>query len=106
MALNQGAQFIDRYRVKPPLVPQPLEVRGAIRYATEDALAAVEKSLREETNKLHGRISGMRDELTEQMRNLDTSVDKKIDALNERLDHLPQRVIALLAETKHLHQRE
>jgi hypothetical protein len=104
-ALNQGARFIERFRTKPPLVPQPLEVRGAVRYATEDALNEVERRLRAETDKLHGRISGMRDELTDQMRELAKTVDEKLDSASDRIDALPGRMIALLNETKELHSR-
>ena len=74
--------------------PQPIDVREAISYATKPELNALENRLGGEIHQLHGRVSGVRSELGE-----------KIDALEQRIDEIPHRVITLLKDLKEYHKQ-
>jgi hypothetical protein len=73
--------------------PQPLQVQQAHEYVSKPELTTVETRLGSEIHQLHGRISGVRNEL-----------GGKIDAIDARIDAIPQRVITLLRDTQQLHK--
>lgn len=103
VGLAAGIRALRR-QPPPTELKQPIEVRAQVRYATENDLDETERRMRGETDKLHGRISSMRDELSQQMRSLDSTVDSKLEALHKRVDAVPAATIALLKETKELHR--
>lgn len=75
------------------LTPSPVEVREATTFATKPELNAVATRLDGDIHELHGRISSVRKDLTNQ-----------IGAFDKRVDEIPQRTIELLKTVKEYHK--
>lgn len=56
----------------------PLEVRAASDYATKGELGTLEGRLTAEMHQLHGRISGMRGEMTERIDRLEKAINDEL----------------------------
>lgn len=79
-------------------LPQPLAVAKHAKYVSDEELTQV-----------HGRIKRERDEIEKQLealraedRRLREKLDGEISDLQDRIDHVPGRVIELLRQTKGL----
>lgn len=90
-------------RAAPVQVQQPLIVRQDSEPATKTELADLERRLGQEIHQLHGRVSGMRNEVSAQLKEMEHRSDAKFERMGERLDEVPARTIALLTSTKSLH---
>lgn len=73
---------------------EEVTVREATAYATKAELGDFESKFRRDIHELHGRISSVRTELS-----------GKLDAMDARLDAVPQRTIELLKTIKEYHQK-
>jgi hypothetical protein len=60
--------------------PQPLEVRAASDYATKGEMSSLENRITAEIHQVHGRISGMRGEMTERIDRLEETLNEELRA--------------------------
>lgn len=91
MALNQGADFIARFRKREPrgteIIGQPLEIKHSTQYATKAE---------------HDRLSARVDKLTEESEQRIVRLHERIDALDDAIADTPAKTIELLKATKGL----
>ena len=85
-------------------IMQPLTVRGVREPATKDEVQAVEKRLDVEIKQLHGRVSGLRTEVTTQVGDLARTIEIGREKMNDRIDAVPGRVIDALLKAKELNR--
>jgi hypothetical protein len=92
------------------VMDKPLKVQGTARYVEEEAFKT-------EITNVHGRIGRERKEVDAQLAEIKSAhirqaetgeahsvrLHARIDDLDRRVDHIPQRVIELLATTKQYH---
>jgi hypothetical protein len=111
-----GATLYVRLRRHPKLdVEQPIAVREWREFATKEELsaaaaaakadtAALAAATKAEDEKLHGRISGLRDDIRNdfdaKIARMDSVMDAKFSRIHERLDRLPSDLVTLLNNTR------
>ena len=96
---------------KTELANQPIDVRQHAGIATASELKQVHGRIERERKEIDAAIKQIAtdakeraDKLDQRLAALDTALSGQTDAINNRIDAIPSRVIALLKDTKQLHQ--
>jgi hypothetical protein len=71
--------------------PQPFEIKAAAEYATKEELARLEKH-----------FVDFRSEILSALKEREIERSKNLARLHERIDEMPERILRMLKETKHL----
>jgi len=83
---------------------QPIEVRAHPGSVTREELKQVHGRIERERREIDSAISELRTDSRERAAKLENKIDEQTAHFNDRFDALPQRMITLLTETKHLHK--